>query len=100
MEITRESIAQGVYEPKALSTALVHNPFATGWQYQINGSKAIFSPYFTNLQLQGHITNSYFLLQETTIGCLIEFCANSIPCNNRKPYSYSNRKEVIQHQIF
>ena len=44
MEITRESIAHGVYEPKALSIALVHTPFATGWQYEINGSKAIFGP--------------------------------------------------------
>lgn len=42
-EMTRESVAHGVYAPNAFSTAFDHTPFFTGWQYQSNGLKAIFS---------------------------------------------------------
>lgn len=41
MVMTRESVAQGVYAPKALVTVLFHTPSATGLQNQTNGSKAI-----------------------------------------------------------
>lgn len=41
MEMARESIAQGVYEPKALAALAAHTQLAPGWQYHSIGSKTI-----------------------------------------------------------
>lgn len=42
MVMAKESVAQGVYAPNALSTTLVHTPYDDGLQYQTSGWNAIF----------------------------------------------------------